>query len=176
MDMTMQPALSLQIDPAFLKDEAYHLRLPDGGTAPLFMTTGEPVRSFVAGWSPTLLFTGFDSISVLVFEGPDEVQASWLLDADHVRVGDSLASLPPEIRQAFQDQALPLLQTVLRDLLATPAPSSALGQVARLVARLDRPLRLALADALSDQLVTPARMMLAEALPTSLAVATADGA
>ena len=144
----MPPRSTLQADPVVLRGDVYHLRLPDGSAAPLFMGPDVPAQSFVPGWPPSLLFSGFKAVRVLVFDGPDGAQGSWLLDRGNVRIADAADGLPADIAGPLRREALPMLQALLHDVMRPPVAATRFGAGVGGIDRLDRALRTALAEVL----------------------------
>lgn len=121
MDTLPEIALSSEDDPVVLLDGAFRLRL-SGGLLPL-RVGGAPVESFVAGWRPNFVYTGFASFLVLHFISDSGEVAVWIVDADGNRLGGDLRELEPDARDALRVAAAPRVAHLMDTLLRDPAAS-----------------------------------------------------
>ena len=172
----MARELSTMSEPVTLVDGCHHLRLASGETAPLFEAPGVQSCSFLPGWSPIALHSGLGAVRVLAFEGPGGAGGCWLLDQDNVRLGDSLTELPPELAAGLLDGLRPLVADLAAELLLRTRPRAAALAAAAPFLHLGRGLRDQVADALSDDLVLPPQVVMADQLATTTSIHTPDGA
>lgn len=115
--------LPLMIEsPIVFRGEQYHVRFDDQELVSLSHGNGTPVVSFVPGWQPTRLYTGFAPVYLLEFESTAGECATWFLDQTMRRNGDQLDQLPAEMLQTLIEKATPLLQKLLSTILCDSVP------------------------------------------------------
>ena len=88
---------------AVLQDGALCLRLGER-IVPLWLG-GAPVESFVPGWRPVFLYTGFSPFALLQFSSDSGEAAIWIVDADGTRLGGSVEELEPGARETLRAAA-----------------------------------------------------------------------
>ncbi len=121
MDTLLDIASDVASDPVALQDGVLCLRL-DGRIVPLRMGAA-PVESFIPGWRPTFLYTGFPPFTLLQFSSDSGEAAVWIVDADGARLGGSLAELEPDAREALRVAAVPRVAHLVDALLQPVEPS-----------------------------------------------------
>lgn len=173
--LTMPNDLRMARSPVVQRDGAYHLRLPGGGTAPLYDQPGSAARSFLDGWSPSAFHPGIGPLRLLAFTGPDGAHACWLLDQGNVRLGDSLTDLPPEVAGAFLAAACPMLQRLVREVMLRPRPRPSALEAADALLLLSPLVCEQAVEAIGDDLVLKPRMMLVDKLSPTISIDTPDG-
>ena len=105
-------------------DGVFGIVAGDGAWRPI-RTGGEPVRRFNAGWSPVCAIDGFAPLHMLSLRHEGGAEATWILDGDMGRLGDSLGQLPDRDRHVLREQADALLGLVFDRILAAPRPGPA---------------------------------------------------
>ncbi len=121
MDTLPGMASDIASEPVVLQDGVLCMRL-DGRTVPLRLG-GAPVESFIPGWRPVFLYTGFSPFAVLQFNSDSGETAAWIVDADGARLGGSLAELEPGAREALRVAAAPQVARLVNAVLQQPALS-----------------------------------------------------
>ena len=121
MDTLPDMASDIASDSVVLQDGALCLRL-DGRTVPLRLG-GAPVESFIPGWRPVFLYTGFSPFALLQFSSDSGETAIWIVDADGTRLGGSVEELEPGAREALRAAAAPRVARLMDAVLQQPALS-----------------------------------------------------
>ncbi len=121
MDTLTDIASDVIGDPVVLQGGMLCLRL-GGRTVPLH-TGGAPVKSFVPGWRPTFVYTGFAPFALLHFSSDSGEAAVWIVDADGARLGGSLEELEPAAQDALRAAATPRVAHLVNAMLRRPEPS-----------------------------------------------------
>lgn len=121
MDTLLDMASDLVIDPVVLRDGAFCMKLGER-IVPLRLGTA-PVGSFLPGWRPVSLYTGFSPFAVLRFNSDSGETAVWIVDAEGARLGGSLAELQPGAREALRAAAAPRVAHLVDAVLQQPALS-----------------------------------------------------
>lgn len=167
----------LLADPVVLHEGVLHLRRGnerDGARlGPLLATPDDPLRSFVPGWTPYLLYSGLAPFLILEFRNQDGARAAWLLDDQLCRLGDRLADLAPEQAEALRTQSGSLLRRLVADVLLRPMP--VLSREAQAFAQVNDILRTAIAESGGEAVLPAPRTLLVDEIPESVAFASAFG-
>ena len=167
----------LVADPVVLHEGVLHLRLGNGrdgaGLRPLLAAPDKPLRSFVPGWTPHLLYSGLAPFLILEFRNQEGIRAAWLLDADLRRLGDRLQDLDPEQAAALRTQSGSLLRRLVADVLLRPMP--VLSREAQAFAQVNDVLRIAIAESGGEAVLPAPRALLIEEMPERIAFASAFG-
>jgi hypothetical protein len=166
----------LLTDPVVLRDGVLHLRLgeQDGALhAPLLAAPDQPLRSFVPGWTPCLLYSGLAPFLILEFRNLDGARAAWLLDGRLCRLGDRLEDLDAGQAAALHAQSVGLLRRLVADILLRPMP--VLSREAQAFAEVNDVLRVAIAEAGSEAVLPAPRVVLVEDIVEDIPFAR-DGA
>ena len=137
MDTLADMGSDIVSDPVVLRDGVLCLRL-GGRTVPLRVGTA-PVESFIPGWRPVFLYTGFSPFALLHFSSDSGESAIWIVEADGTRLGGSLGELEPEAREALRVAAAPRVAHLVDAVLQQPVLS--LGPQARAFLRLPEAFR-----------------------------------
>lgn len=88
----------------------------------LIRNGGEPVRTFLPGWQPKFVYTGFAPINLLLFEHEQQGAAIWFLDETMDRRGGSFAELTPFTADRFIVAAAALFGEIWHDLVIGQRP------------------------------------------------------
>ncbi len=139
-------------DPLVVIDGSFHVRI-GGGTVPL-LHCDLPVRSFVPGWRPDTLFTGFAPLFLLELVNPEAgARATWFLDHRMQMMGDHPGHLRPDLLAMLTLKALPLLRAMMDQVLERVVPS--LDDRMAGFLRVNQATRAAIAGLCLDRLVVP---------------------
>ncbi len=161
MDTLPDTASDIASDPVVLQDGALCLRL-DGRTVPLRLG-GAPVESFIPGWRPVFLYTGFFPFAVLQFSSDSGEAAIWVVDADGTRLGGSVGELEPDAREALRAAASPRVAHLMDVVLQPPALS--LDAQARAFLRLPEAFRHDVGQLCAGSALPPVRRVVLDAAP-----------
>jgi len=151
----------IAVDPVVLQDGVFCVRLGDR-TVPLRLGT-EPVTAFVPGWRPTFVYTGFSPFAVLQFSSDAGEAAVWIVDADGVRLGGSVAELDDGARDALRAAAAPRVTQLMDVVLQQPALS--FDPQTRAFLRLPEGLRRDIGQLCAASALPPVRRVLLDASP-----------
>ena len=102
-------------------DEVFGVFLSDGAWRPI-QANGELVQRFNVGWSPICVVDAFAPLHVLRLRHVDGAEASWMLDGDMLRLGDSIAHVAEHSRDPLRDRARALFGLVFDRIIAAPTP------------------------------------------------------
>lgn len=102
-------------------DGVFGIVAGDGAWRPI-RSNGEPVRQFNAGWSPVCAIDAFAPLHMLGLRHEDGAEATWILDGDMGRLGDSVGQVPDRDRPALRERADALLGLVFDRIVAAPRP------------------------------------------------------
>jgi hypothetical protein len=161
MDTLPDMAPDIASDPVVLQDGVLCLRL-DGRTVPLRMGTA-PVESFLPGWRPVFLYTGFSPFALLQFSSDSGEAAVWILDSDGDRLGGSVGELEPDARDAFCAAAAPRVAQLVGAVLQQPALS--LDSQSRAFLRLPEGVRRDIGQLCATSALPPVRRVVLDAAP-----------
>ncbi len=121
MDTLADMASDIASEPVVLQDGVLCLRLEER-TVPLRMGAA-PVESFIPGWRPVFLYTGFSPFVLLQFASDSGETAVWIVDADGNRLGGSLGELKPDAQEALRVAAVLRVAHLVDAVLQLPALS-----------------------------------------------------
>ena len=173
----ISPLPVLLVDPVVLHDGILHLRLGNDRDGvrlePLLAAPDTPLRSFVPGWTPHLLYSGLAPFLILEFRSQDGARAAWLLDGQLRRLGDKLADLDAGQADALRTQSGPLLRRLVADVLLRPMP--VLSREAQAFGQVNDVLRTAIAESGGEAVLPAPRARLIDEIPESIAFASAFG-
>lgn len=161
MDTLTDIAPDIANDPVVLQGGVLCLRL-DGRTVPLRLGAA-PVESFIPGWRPVFLYTGFSPFAVLQFSSDSGEVAVWIVDADGVRLGGSPGELEPDAREALRVAAAPRVAHLVNAVLQQPALS--LDAQARAFLRLPEEFRHDVGQLCAASALPPVRRVVLDAAP-----------
>lgn len=161
MDTLPDIVSDIAVDPVVLQDGVFCVRLDDR-TVPLRLGT-EPVTAFVPGWRPTFVYTGFSPFAVLQFSSDAGEAAVWIVDADGVRLGGSVAELDDGARDALRAAAAPRVTQLMDAVLQQPALS--FDPQTRAFLRLPEGLRRDIGQLCAASALPPVRRVLLDAAP-----------
>ena len=161
MDTLPNMASDMVSDPVVLQDGVLCLRL--GEQAVPLRIGGTLVESFVPGWRPMFLYTGFSPFALLQFSSDSGEAAIWIVDADGTRLGGSLGELEPEAREALRVAAAPRVARLVDAVLQPPALS--LDPQARAFLRLPEAFRHDIGQLCAASALPPVRRIVLDAAP-----------
>ncbi len=161
MDTLADIASEITSEPVVLQGGVLCLRL-GGRAVPLRMGTA-PVESFVPGWWPAFLYTGFSPFHLLQFGSGSGEAAVWIVDADGTRLGGSVGDLTPDAREALRAAATPRVARLMDAVLQQPALS--LDPQARAFLRLPEPFRHEIGQLCAASALPPVRRVVLDAAP-----------
>ena len=161
MDTLPDIASPIVSDPVVLQEGVLCLRL-DGRTVPLRMGTA-PVESFIPGWRPVFLYTGFFPFVLLQFASDSGEAAVWIVDLDGLRLGGSLGELETGAREALRIAATPRVAHLMDAVLQPPALS--LDPQARAFLRLPEAFRHDIGQLCAASALPPVHRVMLDAVP-----------
>ena len=161
MDTLADMASDIVSDPVVLQDGVLCLRF-DGRTVPLRMGAA-PVESFIPGWRPVFLYTGFFPFVLLQFSSDAGEAAIWIVDADGVRLGGSLGELEPGAQEALRVAAVPRVVHWVNAVLQQPTLSP--DSQARAFLRLPEDFRRDVGQLCAASALPPVRRVVLEGAP-----------
>ena len=161
MDTLPDVVSDMAPDPVVLQDGVLCLQL-GGRVVPLRMGTA-PVESFVPGWRPVFLYTGFPPFALLQFSSDSGDAAVWVLDADGTRLGGSVGELEPGAREALRVAAAPRVAQLVGAMLQQPALS--LDPQSRAFLRLPEAVRRDIGQLCAASALPPVRRVVLNAVP-----------
>lgn len=161
MDTLADMASDIASDPVVLQDGVLCLRF-DGRTVPLRMGAA-PVESFIPGWRPVFLYTGFPPFVLLQFSSDAGETAIWIVDADGVRLGGSLGELEPGAQEALRVAAVPRVVHWVDAVLQQPTLSP--DSQARAFLRLPEDFRRDVGQLCAASALPPVRRVVLEGAP-----------
>lgn len=161
MDTLADMASDIAGDPVVLQDGVLCLRL-EGRTVPLRIGTAL-VESFILGWRPVFLYTGFSPFVLLQFTSDSGEAAVWIVDADGTRLGGSLGELDAGARESLRVAAGPRVAHLMDSVLQPPTLS--LDPQARAFLRLPEAFRREVGQLCAGSALPPARRVVLDAAP-----------
>lgn len=106
--------------PVIVIDDMFSVDFGDGRLMQIWLN-GEPVRSFLPGWTPDFVFAGFSPVYLLVLSHVDGAKAIWYLDDIGNFIGNrSLAELVAPHAAAVQQGAGRVIGEIWRSLACSP--------------------------------------------------------
>lgn len=163
----------LLADPVVLRDGLLYLRsneLDGSLPGPLLGAVDEPLRSFVPGWTPQLLYSGLAPFRIMEFRNQEGIRASWLLDDRLCRLGDKLADLDDVQKEALRTQSVPLLRRMVTDILLRPMP--VLSREAQAFMQVNDILRVAIAELAGEVALPAPTAILLDEIPETVPLAS----
>ena len=161
MDTLPDIASDIASNPVVLQDGVLCLRLGEQ-TVPLRLGAA-PVESFVPGWRPVFLYTGFFPFAVLQFSSDSGEAAVWIVDSDGARLGGSVAELEPGARESLRATAAPRVAELINAVLQQPVLS--LDPQARAFLRLPEAFRREVGELCAGSALPPVRRVALDAAP-----------
>ena len=161
MDTLADMASDIASDPVVVRDGVLCLQL--GGRAVPLRMGAAPVESFLPGWRPVFLYTGFPPFVLLQFASDSGETAVWIVDADGVRLGGSLGELEPDAQEALRVAAAPRVAHCVDAVLQPPTVS--LDQQARAFLRLPEAFRHDIGQLCAASALPPVRRVVLDAVP-----------
>ncbi|WP_419728676.1 hypothetical protein [Lichenicola sp.] len=99
LDQTYMSAIML--DPVIASTAGLLLRAPKGGLRAIHHGDGVAILSFIEGWSPRLLFTGFAPLLLLDLVHDDGLEVVWYIDEEGMFLGGQVGHLDAVFRDAI---------------------------------------------------------------------------
>ncbi len=108
--------------PTVLIDGCFYIKLNATNIIMLLGDSGSPITSFLPGWTPTGLYTGFSPLYLLEFQHESGDRATWFLDNTMRRHGDQVDRLPEQILNTLKEKAIPIIQKLVSTILCDEVP------------------------------------------------------